>query len=161
MPEPANTTTIETVHQLTGTFNLVVSSVSRKLQGSRNERPLPERGGMLGETCGFLLLSEAVNIDSAVFCCSRSEGGVGCSGSLMGEEYFSQGGQGTPLWSSRGGAERAVWPSTEMLAGTEGRRREQRTFLTAGGRGFLFLQPTSRGQYWGRFSLISHPSVLI
>lgn len=71
---------------------------------------------MLGEISGFLLLSEAVNIDSAVFCCYRSEGGVGRSGSPMGGEYFSHGGQGTPLWSPRGGAEMAVWLSTEMPA---------------------------------------------
>lgn len=73
MPEPASTTTIDTVHQLTGTINLVVLSGSRKLQDSRNKWPLPESGGMLGETCGFLLLSEAVNIDLAVFHCYRSE----------------------------------------------------------------------------------------
>lgn len=33
-----------------------------------------------------------------------------------GGEYFSHGGQGTPLWSPRGGAEMAVWLSTEMPA---------------------------------------------
>lgn len=84
MPEPPSTTTIDTVHQLTGTINLVVLSGSRKLQDSRNKWPLPESGGMLGETCWFQLLSEAVNVDSAVFWCYRSEGGVGCSGSPMG-----------------------------------------------------------------------------
>lgn len=85
MPEPASTTTIDTAHQLTGTIHLAVLSVSRKLQDSRNKFPLPESGGTLGEISGFLLLSEAVNIDSAVFCCYRSEGGVGCSGSPVGE----------------------------------------------------------------------------
>lgn len=77
MPEPAGMTTIDTVRQLTGTIPLVVLSVSRKLQDSRNKWHLPKSGGMLGETCGFLLFWEAVNIDSAVFCCYRSEGGVG------------------------------------------------------------------------------------